>query len=235
MAKKTSLVPTDKKALVPGRVLAGTSIVPLAVYHVRDRHPSGTGPWSGEADKVSWIDPTTGLACIIRRDKEGALHGYVAVGSGHPFYGLSADALPHEPGIVVHGGIDYAMPCNPSEPESVSVCHVRVPKLARTAARGSAPHYETTAAALQETLADMPDEPWWFGFGADHSYDYVPARDRNVPLGQENGRIYRDERYMARETTRLAGQLHAIGTGAPMPLMEGPPPPMGLDPYEPRS
>jgi len=55
MAKK----PKTTKALVPvaaamqHRPLAGTDTMPVEVYRVPDRHPSGDGPWKAEPDKVS--------------------------------------------------------------------------------------------------------------------------------------------------------------------------------------
>lgn len=233
MAKKPKL-----KALAPVatavqyRPLAGTDTMPVEVYHVPGLHPSGDGPWSAEADKVSWIDPDTGLPCIMRRGDDGALCGFVGVGPDHPFAGVGEEALPHDPPIVVHGGIDYASPCEEYEPQEVSVCHVRVPRQAsRRASMPIQPPFDTRTMVA---LAKLPDELWWFGFSCNKPYDLVP-RDRHhvEPLGLENGRVYRDERYVVSETTNLAAQLHAISEGLPMPELKGKRPAVGLAPYEP--
>lgn len=233
MAKK----PKTTKALVPvaaavqHRPLAGTDTMPVEVYRVPDRHPSGDGPWKAEPDKVSWIDPDTGLPCIMRRGTHGALCGYVGVGPDHPLAGVGEEALPHDPPIIVHGGIDYSSPCNEREPHEISVCHVRVPRQVTPAS--SQPINPPFDARTMVALAMLPDEIWWFGFSCNQPYDLIP-RERHVrALGLENGRIYRDERYVVRETTNLAAQLHAIAEGLPMPELKGDRPPLGLAEYDP--
>ena len=226
MARK----PKSTKALVPVdtavqyRPLAGTDTMPVEVYRVPDRHPSGEGPWKAEADKVTWIDPDTGLPCIMRRGDDGALCGYVGVGPDHPLAGVGREALPHDPPIVVHGGIDYASPCQEHEPQAVSICHVQVPRAVN-------PPFD---ARTMVALAKLPEDLWWFGFSCDKPYDLAP-RDRHHirPLGLENGRVYRDERYVVRETTNLAAQLHAIAEGLPMPELKGERPAVGLASFEP--
>lgn len=222
--------PKPTKALVPVatavqyRPLAGTDTMPVEVYRVPDRHPSGEGPWKAEPDKVSWLDPDTGLPCIMRRGNDGALCGYVGVGPDHPLAGVGREALPHDPPIVVHGGIDYASACEEYEPQHISVCHVRVPRAVN-------PPFD---ARTMVALAKLPDDLWWFGFSCDKPYDLVP-RDRHHirPLGLENGRVYRDERYVVRETTNLAAQLHAVAEGLPMPEIKGERPAVGLASFEP--
>ena len=77
-----------------GRRFGSPEIASLTVYHVPDLSPKIPGPWRGEADKIAWTDPTTGMACIIRRSAHGHLCGYVAVEPEHPLYGFDADALP---------------------------------------------------------------------------------------------------------------------------------------------
>lgn len=233
MAKKTktntALVPVP--TAVQHRPLAGTGIMPVAVYRVPGRHPSGDGPWSAEADKVSWIDPETGLPCIMRRGRDGALCGYVGVGPDHPLAGVGEEALPHDPPMVVHGGVDYSSPCEERQPDEVSVCHVRLPRA--VSGRSGPPVHPPFDARTMVALADLPDELWWFGFSCNQPYDLIPG-DRGVaPLGLENGRIYRDERYVVRETSNLAAQLHAIAEGLPMPELKGDRPPVGLAKYNP--
>ena len=229
--------PKTTKAIIPipttvqHRPLAGTDIMPVEVYRVPDRHPPGDGPWSAEPDKVSWIDPATAMPCIMRRGTDGALRGYVGVGPDHPLAGFGEEALPHDPPIVVHGGVDHASPCEEYEPHETSVCHVRVPRAAE--GRSSTPLRPPFDARTMVALAMLPDELWWFGFACDKSYDLIPGRRHPAPLGLENGRVYRDERYVVRETTNLAAQLHAIAEGLPMPELKGDRPPLGLAEYEP--
>lgn len=233
MAKK----PKITNAVVPvtttvqHRPLAGTDTMPVEVYHVPKLHPKGAGPWAAEADKVSWLDPDTGLPCIMRRGDDGALRGFVGVGPDHPLAGVGEEALPHDPPIVVHGGIDYASPCQEYEPQETSVCHVRVPLPASS--RGSTPVRPPFDTRTMVALVALPDDLWWFGFSCNQDYDLIPGHRGVPPLGLENGRVYRDERYVVRETTNLAAQLHAIAEGLPIPELKGGRPPVGLAEYRP--
>lgn len=210
----------------PGNyAIAGTKIEPLEIYRVSSVHPSGTGPWADEADKVSWLDAPTGLPCIMRRGEDGALSGFVGVGPSHPLFGFSEDALPHNPPIEVHGGIDYAEPCDKKERPEVSVCHVHD----RRDATALDPATATAVAAL-------PAQLWWFGFSCNHSYDLVPGSYRREVLSTENGRVYRDETYVAREIAGMAAQLHAIAEGRDSSSsIRGDRPARGLDAYDTRN
>ncbi|WP_174286075.1 hypothetical protein [Sphingomonas bacterium] len=242
MAKKpTKTIAVVAKGNVPaGRFLAGTSIPPLEVYHVPEVHPKKPGPWSAEPDKVSWIDPATGSPCIVRRESNGALHGYVGIGPDHPFHGVDYQALPHDPPIVVHGGVNYSESCEERERPSRSVCHVPAAATTRrhtaSAAAVSRPlgsrAPSSGSAASPTTVVDVPDNLWWFGFGCDHVYDIVPDGYQRA-LAAETGASYRDEAYLVRETTNLAAQLHAIANGRPMPPLDGDRPGVGLDPFSP--
>lgn len=227
MAKK----PKASKAVAivagaPGGDLAmRLGIEPLEVYRVPDRRPAGEGPWAGEADKASWIDRDTGLPCIMLRGQDGALRGYVGVGPSHPLFGASVGALPTGPSISVHGGINYAKPCVTHAPPSISVCHVHDRR-----ASAAAPAEDPVARAV----AALPADLWWFGFSCDHSYDLVPGTRPDDFLQIENGRVYRDEAYVVRETTRLASQLGIVGRGEALPPtrpVPGEVPPRFLDPF----
>lgn len=69
-------------------------------------HSWGTGPWEYEPDKVTWIDPLTGLECAIERCPDfGHLCGYVGVGPKHPWYGTDKQWID---GVWVHGGLTYS-------------------------------------------------------------------------------------------------------------------------------
>lgn len=47
------------------------------------------GPWRDEPDKVTWVDPKTGLHCMIIRNFVGSLCGYVGVSADHPWYKIT--------------------------------------------------------------------------------------------------------------------------------------------------
>lgn len=94
---------------------------PLTVYHVPDLRPQIPGPWQGEADKIAWTDPTTGMARIIRRSAHGHLCGYVAVEPEHPLYGVEADALPRDAELIAHGAVSYTRACEHRRPVARSV------------------------------------------------------------------------------------------------------------------
>ncbi len=224
--KKPAKKATAGRHLVPINVPAtydfGPALVEgVSVYHVDDRHPRSDGPWSEEADKTAWWDEKTGLACIIRRSKDGSLSGFVAVPRGHDLFGFSHVAT-RPLGIVVHGGINYSEPCNENELETVSVCHV--------------PRFRARVAEqITGSRLGADDELWWFGFSCDHGYDFVPdpvtrpGAGLRVVHGHDVAQTYRDEGYVYTQVVQLAAQLKALGDGDEMPGIAFPPPPIGLD------
>lgn len=217
----------DGVARVSGRDYATSEgTVPAAeIYFAKNGMPREEGPWLGEADKVAWIDPPSGLECIMLRDHpRGFLSGYVGVGEGHPLFGWDHEAVPADLGIEVHGGLTYSHICDdgPSpEPRLIRelqrICHVVVGELPLTHA----------------TDHRVGEGQWWFGFDCNHLYDVVPGelRDRQNPKGAGIEARYRDDAYVVREIHNLAAQLAAIRDGQPSPAREGPPlPPISLDP-----
>ena len=72
----TALVPTGGPKFYP---IGGAVIEPTQLILAGRRHPQGDGPWKREADKISWMDETTGLACTILRQADGTLSGYVGL------------------------------------------------------------------------------------------------------------------------------------------------------------
>ena len=220
------IVRQDGVTRVSGRDYATSDgTVPAAeIYFAKDGMPREEGPWLGEADKVAWVDPPTGLECIIMRDHpNGFLSGYVGVPAGHPLFGWKHDAVPSALGIEVHGGLTYSRICDeaPSPQrrlitEARRICHVVV---------GAVPLTHATDHRVGEGQ-------WWFGFDCNHLYDVVPrrVRDRGRFMGAETKAEYRDDGYVVREIRNLAAQLKAIADGLPMPPRDGPPlPPAGLD------
>lgn len=196
------------------------------IYFAQGEKPTGAGPWLGEADKLSWVDPATGLECIMLRNPEGFLSGYVGVPKTHPMSGWDHEAVPVGIGIEVHGGLAYSRVCqsgpNPARRLIVEfrrICHVVVGVEPVRHATDHRPH------------ADQ----WWFGFDCNHLYDVVPGRkgqaDRWRFMAAETAAEYRDDGYVVREILNLAAQLKAIHDERPMPARQGPPlPAMGLDP-----
>lgn len=226
MAKRpTNAVATTSPAPAEsGPRLMGATVVDVdAVYHVPAVKPQGEGPWKLEAEKVAWVDPATGLMCIIRRDKKGRhLCGYVAVPRRHPLFGWSADAI-RQLGISAHGTITYAAECQRHEPEHVSVCHHDPNYRQKVAARD---------AKIREHRAQtIAQDVWWLGFECNQPYDLVPAVARFAGSATADGSApeYRDEGYVHRQCVSLAAQLAAVGEGRPIPPAE-PFPAIGLDP-----
>jgi hypothetical protein len=79
----------------------------------------GEGPWNNEEDHAVWVDPTTGLDCMINRGPSGALCGYVGVPPSHPWHGRDYNDVDviH---VDVHGGLTYAAACD----EDNDICHI---------------------------------------------------------------------------------------------------------------
>lgn len=211
----------------------GDEVVPVdAVYHDRQVHPVGAGPWQNEADKIAWTDRATGYPCIIRRSPGGGhLCGYVGVPRSHPLYGFQVRAT-RGLGIDVHGGIFYAEECQHHESEIRSVCHV--PR-----GGGAAAGTRREKIVFENNAARRGDDAWWLGFECNQTYDVVP-RSRAPHRGDQlldgvTERVYRDEAYVFQECTRFAAQLEAIDAGRPpeesVPTRAGP---LGYDPHKSR-
>ncbi len=157
----------------------------------------GSGEWDDEPDKIQWIDPATGLDCLMHRTPTGGHWcGYVGVAPGHPWHGKDYDAAigecskedcwhyDHSPGGLteVHGGLTFASACADTKDESRGICHV--------AAEGRPPHV------------------WWFGFDCAHSGDLSPGHKFSVMSdGYER---YRDVAYVKGEVEKLAKQIAAV-------------------------
>ena len=149
----------------------------------KSRHP---GPWDGEPDKIQWTDDTTGLPCLIVRNRMGALCGYVGVAPDHPWHGKDysgtyseADEYVEGPDskVDVHGGLTYAAKCHGD------ICHV----------------------------TEEHDERWWFGFDCSHSFDLIPYMlDEGYPSALPESATYKDIAYVRAECARLAAQLVVV-------------------------
>ncbi|MBB4088133.1 hypothetical protein [Sphingomonas carotinifaciens] len=216
MPKKSSreITVADAPRSLTRTMAGGGELVQVdAVFHVPAVHPAGSGPWSEEADKISWTDMPTGYGCIMRRSPLGKhLAGYVSVPPGHPLFGRGTGSL-DDLLIGVHGGIDYAAACRASEPEEVSICHPSGrEERERIVSRSSRQTvYENEAAKAHA-------DAWWFGFSCNQIGDVLPEASYGHQKRQERliggtDPVYRTEAYVYRECVRLAAQLKAIEEG----------------------
>ena len=204
--------------------VADTSITALQVYHNPDRRPSSNGPWNDEADKVAWVDEETGLGCIMLRQKNGTISGYVSVDPRHPLFGFEADAVPVGVSNTVHGGVTYAKECEVNRferraqgkprRERYTVCHttwIRTVQDFRT---------------VQTTKDEFHEDLWWLGFDTDHAGDLVP----NGRYGEgRKGDIYRDQSFVYSNCIELARKLKALIEDRPDEV-RAPRKPLGLPP-----
>ncbi len=186
--------------------VAGTSITALQVYHNPDRKPSGDGPWNNEGDKVAWVDSETGLGCIMLRQEDGTLSGYVGVGPDHPLYGFEAVAVLLGVSSVVHGGITYGKACEVNRTElrakgkprkeRYTVCHVTRTRWVQD--------YEDV-----QTTEDKfgHEDLWWLGFDTNHVGDLRPNDEYHTP---RKGEIYRDQAYVYKNCIALAKRLKEV-------------------------
>lgn len=213
MPRRTSksLVKATPPAVPMVRRIGDQNVVIEAEYRVPAVHPTGSGPWSGEADKIAWTDPMTGLGCIIRRSPHGQhLCGYVSVPPEHPLFGRHVDTM-GEQLIGVHGGLDYSSACQHWEPEEISICHPSEGQTRRFVLGGGRQkvHINDEAAAGHDA--------WWFGFSCNQIDDITPTTRNSASharlLDGVTERTYKTEAYVFRECVRLARQLRAIGSG----------------------
>jgi|TARA_R100000049_G_C1957434_1_gene117840 hypothetical protein len=186
--------------------VAQTTITALQVYHNPERKPGEEGPWNDEADKVAWVDSGTGLGCIILRQKDGTLSGYVSVGLEHPLFGFDAAAVPLGISSQVHGGITYGRECEVNRTERrakgkprqerYTVCHVTRTRWVQD--------YEN----VQTTQDEFEHEDlWWLGFDTNHVGDLVP-NDRYHTARRSD--VYRDQAYVYENCVALAKRLKAV-------------------------
>jgi hypothetical protein len=148
------------------------------------------GPWVDEPDKIQWVDPATGLDCLVRRNmRNGVLCGYVGVPAEHPAFGLGYDEVQDEyENIWVHGGLTFADSCDEDGGDE-AICHVPFP--------------------------GRPDKVWWFGFDCHHGGDKAPALDaRFIAMGAahlvDTSEVYRTVEYVQKDVARLASQLMGL-------------------------
>ncbi|GMN03917.1 hypothetical protein [Erythrobacter sp. MTPC3] len=194
--RKTSKALARTKSTAPALqqrfAIADTEIRPEQFYRLPERQPTERGPWSDEPEKIAWKDHETGLDCIILRQENSTLSGYVSVDPDHPLHGYNHDALPRAVRNVCHGCVDYAEPCRKYGPEAVRVCHIR-----------------PTGTPSHAPGEDHHDDKWWFGFRTSHSGDLVPV-GMKPHRHREEGEVYRDMHFVFHEVRNLARALKAF-------------------------
>lgn len=207
----TSIKPQSTALALPDTLRLGVHhIRPEQILRIPERRPYGEGPWESEPDRVAWIDQATCYPCLILRQPDGTLAGFVAVGPDHPLWCFERDAIPASLGIKVHAGIDYAAICREDDPPSVRICHAR-----DDAARRNV----TTTPGIADIDGDGAHShaAWWFGFNCNKTSDFLPRGYALNDEDREDGpREYRDIAYVADQTVSLARQLKALDGNAPI-------------------
>jgi len=165
-------------------------------YHTLDdvKKTWGDGPWLTEPDKIQWLDPETGLPCLIVRNPHlGILCGYVGVSSTHPLhgvdYGPASDAIEKNP----HGGLTFADKCHP-DAEETGICH--------------------------KVEEGEDDNVWWLGFDCGHGFDLAPGFESRSGMAAVSKvwkdfsarQAYRDVSFVKGEVAELAKTLKAHET-----------------------
>lgn len=230
-SKSRSLVPSKPQSVkltVPERLtLGGSEIHPEQFVQIPGRRPYGEGPWRNEPDRVAWRDTLTGYSCLVLRQRNGALAGYVAVPRSHPLWCYERDAIPPVLGITAHRGIDYTALCDQKGPPALQICHVH-----HTIGRQHHAFPTNGPSIADNNSADA----WWFGFACDKAGDFLPGdRNHNDNRREDNPKVYRDIGYVAGEVLKLASTLYGLDdqtasvdgqgmpdTGVPMALTPKP-------------
>ena len=139
------------------------------------------GEWDSEPDKKQWLDPISGLPCMIKRNRMGVWCGYVGLSEGHKYHGEEY----HDIDVDVHGGLTYSDFCQDESDPAHSICHV---------APGGPVWWLGFDCGHSSDYAPNEFQPSAFEglFGAYHGLD---------------GGRYRNQAYAEAEVLRLAGQL----------------------------
>lgn len=190
----------------------------------------GPGPWQNEPDLEKWIDPDTGLQCMIKRNMmSGNLCGYVGVTTKHLAHGLNSDGLNKavsdsyskaNRSILIKAKGDFSKVKLKKHPSPRRVAAVQLQEIKV--------HGGLTWAGPFDV-----NDLWWFGFDCSHAFDAAPgieavmaSLDVRPDLSLEESlstrrmksflkqtqirNVYRDFSYVKSEVTELAKQLAAI-------------------------
>lgn len=196
----------------------------VAYANVQDKKGWGEGPWQHEPDKVQWVDPTTGYACLIVRGPVGALCGYVGVPKGHPAYGLSYDGSTQEDHDAYRAALRKHIRAERGKPTEEWVPFLPESTVAEPYGRlilGFEVHGGLTFSGECDEptpsichMAHGEDKVWWLGFDCSHAWDVSPKlnmyRDEVGLLTDHSHDVYRDLAYVKGEVTKLAAQLKGL-------------------------
>ena len=93
----------------------------VTTWKFSDRSKWNPGPWDKEnIDKKVWVDPETGLDCMIHRNRMGSWCGYVGVPSSHEYFGTDYNKLQH---LDAHGGLTFSSGCTSMDESGEGICH----------------------------------------------------------------------------------------------------------------
>lgn len=144
------------------------------------------GPWQSEPDEINWLDKKSRLWCRIKRNRIGALCGYVRIAKKHPCYGKS-----------YNGAEDYY---------NLTEGQIWWRKYVKRDVKYFVSEIRVHGGL---TFANYWDGGFWFGFDCAHAGDFCPKIDDVVP--GMIGNVYRDISYVKVQTTNLARKLAEIG------------------------
>lgn len=159
----------------------------------RDKIDSIPGEWQKEPDKVCYLDEETSFPCMILRNTNGALCGYVAVGEQHPLFGkeynfkINVDDLNR---VKLHpeaSPVDIFLQIVSENPNNIPI---------------GALFNVHGGITFSWTFDEL--KLWWFGFDCNHYRDIAPryAKEMQYPDAQ-----YRNIDYVKNEIKNLAKQL----------------------------
>lgn len=177
-----------------------------------DRSKWPSGPWDGEPDKKQWMDPATGLPCLIHRGPTGALCGYVGVPPGHALYkqGYSM-RVPKPEGFeerVIDEKVGRLVLLCEALREADGLVSLKIVVQVHgglTYANECGPVRENGHGICHLPEPGKPDSVWWFGFDCAHAGDVCPGYGTDFPRWDDEQ--YRDIAYVTNECTQLAAQL----------------------------
>ncbi len=166
-------------------------------YRTKDKTTWPKGPWDDEPDKVVWVDETTGLDCMIVRNHQGSLCGYVGVGKDHEYYNVDYDTID----VDVHGGLTFSDSCQTGSPEVV-VRHIPQPGRSDDIwwLGFDCAHYGDKSPYVLKLYLDPDDES---------PYVLKLYSDYGIPDPEA---MYRDLDYVIKECESLAAQLSSKTT-----------------------
>lgn len=154
----------------------------MQTWNNRDHDQWVPGPWTDEPDKAQWV--SDGLDCLIVRNHQGALCGYVGVPEDHEYFQVDYDGVDYDL-VQVHGGLTFSNLCNPApDGDHKGICHVE-------------------QGAANATV-------WWLGFDCAHSGDMAPEPKDKPDYWWQDGGLYCDFNYVKHEVERLATQLSLV-------------------------